>query len=291
MKNTKNYLYLLIATLLCSCVSQTKTAENLAESPYAKDGLVAYWDFAGADGLSSKGSAEKHTLIPVGNVQVVDDSSVDSGRAIVLDGNSYLKIPYEQTGALNVKSGKVSVLAWVKKQEKSQIGFIAGMWNEYENGGKRQYGLFVSLPTYNGADQVCGHISRKGGATYPFPYSIDYSASAQKVPFEKWTLVAFTYDGRHIRSYVDGKFGYRNPELIRHTKGFKEYPNGLVQSKNPYYFPDGIGDNGSDFTIGAVRLKRGMGNLYQGKIGAVAVYNRALSDKEILDIYNSTKKK
>ena len=31
MKNTKNYLYLLIATLLCSCVSQTKTAENLAE--------------------------------------------------------------------------------------------------------------------------------------------------------------------------------------------------------------------------------------------------------------------
>lgn len=290
MKLTKILSGFAVIMSICSCVSQTDTARNSERSPFEKDGLVAYWDFAGNNGLSSKGSKEEHTLVPVGNVLLVDDADALSGKAIVLDGESFLKIPYEQTGSLNVKSGKVSVLAWVKKQENSKIGFVAGMWNEYENGGKRQYGLFVSLPMYNGHNQVCGHISRKGGATYPFPYSIDYSASAQKVPFEQWTLVAFTYDGRHIRSYVDGKFGYRNPELINHTKGFKEYPNGLVQSKNPYYFPDGIGDNGSDFTVGAVRLKRGMGNWFKGKIGAIAVYNRALLEKEISEIYNSTKK-
>ena len=277
------------AMLLCSCVSQTKVTEN-TKSPFEKDGLVAYWDFASNNALTSKGAKEKHTLTPVGNVQFVEDADALSGNALVLDGNSYLKIPYAKTGALNVKTGKVTVLAWVKKAEKSAIGFIAGMWNEYTDGGKRQYGLFVSLPHYNGPDQVCGHISLRGGPTYPFPYSIDYSASAQKVPFEKWTLVAFTYDGRHIRSYVDGKFGYRDPELINHTKGFEGYPNGLVQSKNPYYYPDGIGDNGSDFTIGAVCLKRGMGNWYKGKIGAVAVYNRALSETELTEIYNSTKK-
>lgn len=291
MEKLKIVLYIVSSILLCSCASQEKENNVAKESLFTGSGLVAYWDFAGNSALTSKGADEKHTLTPVGNVRVIDDSSSVSGSAIVLDGESYLKIPYEQTGSLNVKSGKVTVLAWVNKAEKSGIGFIAGMWNEYENGGKRQYGLFVSLPHYNGADQVCGHISRKGGATYPFPYSIDYSASSQKVPFEKWTLVAFTYDGRHIRSYVDGKFGYRNPELIKHTTGYKGYPNGLVQSKNPYYYPDGIGDNGSDFTVGAVRLKRGMGNLYKGKIGAIAVYNRALSDAEILEIYNKTKGK
>jgi hypothetical protein len=39
--------------------------------------------------------------------------------------------------------------------------------------------LFVSLPHYNGRDQVCGHISKTGKPTPPFPYSIDYSASKQ----------------------------------------------------------------------------------------------------------------
>ena len=96
--------------------------------------------------------------------------------------------------------------------------------------------------------------------------------------------MAFTYDGKYIRSYFDGKFKARPKELIDHTKGFPGYPDGVVQSKNPYYFPDGIGDNGSDFTIGAVLLKSGMGNFFKGKIGGLAVYNRALSDAEIAAI-------
>ena len=96
--------------------------------------------------------------------------------------------------------------------------------------------------------------------------------------------MAFTYDGKYIRSYFDGKFKTRPKELIDHTKGFPGYPDGVVQSKNPYYFPDGIGDNGSDFTIGAVLLKSGMGNFFKGKIGGLAVYNRALNDAEIAAI-------
>jgi hypothetical protein len=54
-----------------------------------------------------------------------------------------------------------------------------------------------------------------------------------------------------------------------------------VQCKNPYYYPDGIGDNGSDFTVGAVQLKAGMGNFFKGKIGAIAIFDRALTDTEI----------
>ena len=155
------------------------------------------------------------------------------------------------------------------------------MWNEYEDGGKRQYGLFVSLPHYNGANQVCGHISQTGKPTPPFPYSIDYSASAQQVPANEWCAVAFTYDGEYIRSYLNGHFEQRDEELINHTKGFEGYPEGLRQVKNPYYFPDGIGDNGSDFTVGAVFVANRIGNYFKGDIGGIAIYDRALSAEEV----------
>ena len=137
------------------------------------------------------------------------------------------------------------------------------------------------LPYYNGASQVCGHISGTGRPTPPFPYSIDYSASKQTIPPDVWTCIAFTYDGKYIRSYLNGRFEKRPPELIDHTRGFDGYPDGLIQSKNPYYFPDGIGDNGSDFTVGAVMLKRGMGNFFKGQIGGIAVFNRPLSQREL----------
>ena len=207
---------------------------------------------------------------------------VDQGKArsLYFDGGDYLYIPYKQTGSLNVRSNAVTVVARVK-WTRGKIGFVAGMWDEYANGGMRQYGLFISLPYYNGKNQVCGHISRTGRPTPPFPYSIDYSASAQEVPDGEWCTVAFTYDGKYIRSYFNGEFEAREPELIHHTKGFEGYPEGLVQSKNPYYFPDGIGDNGSDFTVGAVFVKGKIGNHFRGNISWLAIYDRALTDSEI----------
>ncbi len=80
---------------------------------------------------------------------------------------------------------------------------------------------------------------------------------------------------------MNGQFIAREKELILNTKGFAGYPDGLIQSKNPYYFPTGMGNNGSDFTVGAVLLKKGMGNFFKGQIGGLAVFNRALSAKQI----------
>jgi hypothetical protein len=34
--------------------------------------------------------------------------------------------------------------------------------------------------------------------------------------------------------------------------------------------------------VGAVLLKRGMGNFFKGQIGGLAIFNRALSSKQIL---------
>lgn len=280
-----NIPIILFMTAILSIQQVDAQDRTLTTKILETDNLIALWDFSEKQGRPKyskgvvkldlkEGTEQKVKVMPEGPL---------SGKSILLEGNNFLMIPYEQTGALNVKSNQVTVVAWVK-WEGEHTGFVGGMWNEYQDGGKRQYGLFISLPYYNGRNQVCGHISQTGKPTPPFPFSIDYSASKQIVPANQWVCVAFTYDGEYIRSYFNGVFESREPELINHTKGFPGYPDGLTQIKNPYHFPDGIGDNGSDFTVGAVLLKSGMGNFFKGQIGGLAVFNRALSSEELREL-------
>jgi hypothetical protein len=249
-------------------------------------GLVAFWDFKEAAGEQRVSVGQDNFLLTEmsGIVPRINEGPL-SGYSSMFGNGAYLSMAATETGALNIfgKGKSITVIAWVKWTGE-QTGFIGGMWNEYKDGGKRQYGLFVSLPYYNGRNQVCGHISFTGKPTPPFPYSIDYSASKQTVPANEWVCVAFTYDGKYIRSYLNGIFEEREKELIDHTTGFENYPKGLSQIKNPYLFTEGMGNNGSDFTVGAVLLKAGMGNFFKGQIGGLAVFNRALNKKEIKDV-------
>jgi len=247
------------------------------------NGFIALWKFDERPGQARKATGNGRFPLKEGNGEIERrDEGPVSGYSMYLDGSKYLSLPNSKTTKLNIYGDEreVTIIAWVKWTGE-QTGFVGGMWNEYLDGGKRQYGLFISLPYYNGGNQVCGHISKTGKPTPPFPYSIDYSASTQKVPTDKWCCAAFTYDGRYIKSYLNGEFKSREPELIDHTKGFEGYTQGLIQSKNPYYFPYGLGNNGSDFTVGAVLLKSGMGNFFKGLIGGLAIFDRALNEDEI----------
>lgn len=263
-----------------------KPNKTLIKKIKSLDGLVSLWKFNEKPGKVRKelGHGEFSLTESNGKIYRINEGPI-SGYSILLDGTNYLTLSHSQTGPLNIYGDKseITLIAWIKWTGE-QTGFVGGMWNEYQDGGKRQYGLFISLPHYNGKDQVCGHISKTGKPTPPFPYSIDYSASEQKVPLNEWCSVAFTYDGKFIKSYLNGEFEARNPELINNTTGFEGFPNGLFQTKNPYYFPDGMGNNGSDFTVGAVLLKSGMGNFFKGLIGGLAVFDRTLSENEIKSI-------
>lgn len=275
-------LMLTITFRMVAQSDQAKTSRQLLKEISNTKGLVALWDFKEKEGRDRKavGLGKFPLEEENGTLPRISEGPM-SGYSAQFGNKAFLKLENAKTGALNifgVKQG-VTVIAWVKW--KGNTGFVAGMWNEYQDGGKRQYGLFVSLPHYNGRDQVCGHISNTGKPTPPFPYSIDYSASKQQVAKNQWQCVAFTYDGEYIKSFLNGEFQAREPELINNTKGFEGYTDGLTQSKNPYYFPNGMGNNGSDFTVGAVLLKSGMGNFFTGLIGGLAVFNRALSEDEI----------
>jgi hypothetical protein len=290
MKEILNGIHAKCFLIFAVWLLSSQTHRVFAQQPVsaklkATPGLVAVWDFSEKPGKLRKANPGGFSLKEnYGPIERMKEGPL-SGYSIKLDGTQFLSLPNGATGALNIfgENQGVTVIAWVKWTGE-QTGFVGGMWNEYQDGGKRQYGLFVSLPHYNGRDQVCGHISNTGKPTPPFPYSIDYSASKQLVPKNEWCCVAFTYDGKEIKSYLNGIFEAREPEHINNTDGFEGYPNGLTQSKNPYYFPYGMGNNGSDFTVGAVLLKRGMGNFFKGQIGGLAVYNRALTDAEMKGI-------
>jgi hypothetical protein len=202
-----------------------------------------------------------------------------SGCAALLDGEKqYFSLPHSSTGDLNIHGAgaEVTVVAWIR-WDRVQSGFIGGIWQEHNRDPRRQYGLFVHLPVYGGDRNVCGHVSLLGGSSPGLPYSRDYSANSSPVPLGEWTVAAFSYDGREVRSFLNGVFEPR----ATYTEAGPPMGEGLSYAKNPYSWPHGLGDNAGDFTVGAVQLTAGMGNFFAGAIGGLAVYSRALDATEL----------
>ncbi len=130
------------------------------------NGLVALWDFKENEGELRKayGKSDYPLKEQNGALTRINEGPI-SGYSILFGNNAFLSLPNAETKELNIYGSKqgITLIAWVKW--KGETGFVGGMWNEYQDGGKRQYGLFVSLPYYNGTDQVCGHISYSGKPT------------------------------------------------------------------------------------------------------------------------------
>ena len=114
-------------------------------------------------------------------------------------------------------------------------------------------------------DQVCGHVSYVGGPTPGEKWATDASIGKTRVAYGEWVTVAFSFDGAYAKSYLNGKLDRR-------------------EGLNPYPFEHGLfdgGEQGSDFTVGAVDRLGEMGNYFVGGIAQLAIFDRALSESEI----------
>ena len=247
-------------------------------------GCVAAWDFDSSSPTEFVSKIGKpHRLVSAGTDATTIDTSDGpvSGKSLVLNGtSSFLRLLAEDAGSLSLSglSGKCTVLALVKKTALNAIGFVAGIWQENNNDSRRQYGLFVDLPMYGGDNKVCGHVSKTGGASPNIPYSRDCSANKEWIYPGEWQLVAMTYDGATAKSYLHGRF----EEVPSYTEPGAPNGEGLTYAKNPYNFALGLNNTRvGDFTVGAVRLTAGMSNFFGGKIGALAVFADALTQKQI----------
>ena len=226
-----------------------------------------------------------------------------------------MRIPYADTGDLNISgpSAQVSMFAVVRIVNLKQSRTIAGMWSEgkgaNDDTGTRQYALLMNMPTYGGPNKLVPHISSEGGVTRradgsPFPWCADYAATAHEVPTEKWCSLGFTYDGKFIRAYLNGVLDELKLDPVKHKRAdhyfTHEGPDGDDRGMNPYYHGRGIfrydpdkhahskPGGGSDFTVGArYAVGKMLGEATIGRFGGLAVFNRALSDDEMLQLHGA----
>lgn len=306
---------LLLLSALCTFALAQTPAEVVTRTP----GLVAFWTFgedAGQPRLST-GTKEKHPLTEVGGPISRAKGGPFSGYSADLNGKQYFRIPYAETGDLNISGpeAQVSMFAVVRIVNLKQSRTIAGMWSEgkgaNDDTGTRQYAMLMNMPTYGGPRQLVPHISSEGGVTRradgsAFPWCADYAATKREVPEEKWCTLTFTYDGKYIRAYIDGVLDARTLEPVKDKRTDRyftsEGPDGKDRGMNPYYHGRGIfrydparhaqtkSSVGSDFTVGARYAVGSMlGEATIGKFGGLAIFNRALTDAEVKTLHDVAK--
>lgn len=311
---------LLIGLLSCLVFAGSITAaEPTGDASVVEKtpGLVGFWTFgeAGGEQRLSQGTPEKHPLTEVGGPITRVVGGPFSGYSAELNGKQYFRIPYAETGDLNISGpdAQVSMFAVVRIVNPNRSRTIAGMWSEgkgaNDDTGTRQYSLLMHMPTYGGNHQLTPHISSEGGVTRradgtAFPWCCDYAATSATIPVEEWCTLAFTYDSRYIRAYINGTFEARplNPKADKRTDRYftQEGPEGKDRGMNPYYHGRGIftydpakhsetkPGGGADFTVGARYAVGSMlGEATEGRFGGLAVFNRALSDEEIKTLHNA----
>ena len=280
-------------------------------------GLVAFWTFGEEAGQPrvSTGTKQTHPLGEARGPIPRIEGGPYSGYSAKLDGKNYFRIPYDQTGDLNISGpeAEVSMFAVVRLIDLNQSRTIAGMWSEgkgaHDDTGTRQYALLMNMPMYGGPRNLTPHISSEGGVTRradgsAFPWCCDYAATRREVPEEEWCTLAFTYDGDSIRAYINGTLEERplDPAKDKRTDPYftQEGPDGTDRGMNPYYHGRGIfrydpgkhaktkPGGGSDFTVGA---RYATGDYFReasrGRFGGLAVFNRALTDAEIKKLHDS----
>jgi hypothetical protein len=269
-------LLLALALLTAGCGHRPAEAQDWRGWP----GLVAFWDFQEPAG-SPRVSGPYRLREKAGRVERVE-GGVFGPYAARLRYGQWFQVDRAELGRLDIHGPKaeVTVVAWIWREDRRPWQAIAGVWDETR--GRRQYCLFLNAPRGTDAvemkrhplaDRLHGHVSAVGGPTPGEQFCITYSSSATPVPYGSWQCVALRYDARDSRVYLDGRLD----SLARY---------------NPFPYAEGLYDGGADgapFTVGAVHRSGSWGNFFGGRIGGLAVFDRALSEEEIARLAEQTK--
>lgn len=264
------------------------------------DSLICLWDFSepGDQDRVSRGPYEYSLIEGPGRQDITrHDSGPLSGYSADF-GNSgnWFYIERDDCPALDLHGeDEVTVMTWMYRTVKNKAGgggwdsdiqAVAGIWDETNS--NRQYCLFIDLRIWDSQDQVCGHITATGGPSDHYEWCMEASIGLNPIPLGEWVTVGFTYDGDSARSYLEGELDRR----IDYVGGQgawvgDEFLQRETYSRNPYYYPHGLhdgGPDGGDFTVGGVTRSGSYGNYFSGRLGGLAIFNRALSDAEMLQL-------
>lgn len=274
------WLPISVLSLLLLAAHFSPAAAEEKFRPPADDmpGLIAFWDFQQPAGqrFTAKGMGVFPLREMEGPIERVEDGVFGKQAAKIRSGQ-WMRIPRDQLGPLDIHGPKaqVTLVAWIKRDAKNFWQSIAGVWDETHK--KRQYMLFLNarartnhqtMERDNCQDLIHGHVSSVGGPTPGYTVCRTYSSGTTPIPMDQWTMIAMTYDGKHSRVYVNGKLD-------------------AEENYNPFPYDKGLfdgGNDGADFTVGANHVA-GLqnNNRFGGLIGGLAVFDRALSEEELLE--------
>jgi hypothetical protein len=252
--------------------------------PLDLPGLLCFWDFqedAGSPRVAKGPHA--YALNEMAGPVARTEGGVFGPYSARLKKGQWFSIPRANCPALDLhgKDARVTVIAWIKRAGTSAWQSIGGVWDESRE--KRQYFLFVNGSSFTDArtltrtpvkDRIHGHVSAVGGATPGQKFCVTYASGASPVPLNEWVCVAMSYDGQFSRVYLNGKLD-------------------TLEYSNPFPYDKGLfdgGADGADFTVGSNSVKGKPSNFFDGWIGGLAVYNRALSGDELKTLGRVTSK-
>lgn len=238
----RHFLWLIRVSIFSSaalnCLSTSLGKDSLNE--VQSDGPVLHYTFDTRPGDTIENEAgEKHSGR---NVGALFSSGGAVGRALVVwkdqERFGYVETPTHQ----DLNSPRFTVAAWIKLRRPDSHGSVVCK-HDWTDGKSRGFVLRCYAPEQINFTIGAGGWKSTDGTT--------------RVPANQWSHVAGTYDGRHIRIFVNGRL---------------EGTNEIKQAYTPSPLPLRIGH-----AAFAMENKR----KFDGQIDDVMVWNRALSEQEL----------
>ena len=305
--HTRIFLYILLTLFLTHTQwtplqAQGKAGSQSLLQPDDISGLLCFWDFqehSGADRMSW--GKYRYALKEMnGPIRRVEDG-IFGKYCVDIEWGQWFRIERKDAPGMDIHGTKqqLTMVAWVKRESDRVWQYIAGMWDEglEKYRGKasgegpdapdRQYAMFINgywqthqtdYTRTRAENQVHGYVSPYGGATPDHPFAFDYATGGTKLEKGRWYMIAYTFDGSIIKVFVNGELDSN-------------------ENCNPFPYDGPIhdgGEDGADFTVALRRVptfpsypegKPDNEAGFDGHLGGLAIYDRALREEEINKLY------
>jgi len=255
MKN-KNLLTTVIATIGFAVISTAQTLPNNVPT----NGLIGYWSFDGNANDSSGNNLDGNII---GSTELTDDRFGQTNSAYDFDyvnasfgqQNDEIQIPYDNL--LDVDNITVSV--WVYPRQyfwtgnSNQSSSIISRWDVAPS--EEVWGISFDSSSVKGLI-----VNPGGGVTNGSTSAVDNTP----LILNQWNHIVMTYDQVNVKLYVNGNLKATTPhndELNLSTSGISI---GERDQYNGYWYHT------------------------DGKIDDIGIWDRALTDQEVNNLYNET---
>ena len=248
------FVYLSAAATLC--------AASMASAADIRQGLVAYWQLEGTDGVTTPDATPYNNNLNVVSMSGADFVPGQFGNAAQLNGSTtYMTNLHSPdpsvTGLPIYRAGRYTITMWVKG---------AAQTAKY---------LYSEANTANNTPIFILQTGQAAANNAKFDVIIRNDANSALVNHVVSSTVVFDNNWHHI-AWVDD------------NGSVKLYIDGVLDAANFNYTPAGTMTLTSSAIGTLVRTTVSTGAIFNGLIDDVAIWRRALSQAEVLEVKNSS---